>query len=138
MTLEEIQSEIGGTLDGDGSIEITGVNGISEASFSELSFIANPKYAPVAKESKAAAIVVPEDWDSDCSAALIKVKDPDAAFARAANCPWDRWWRPPAAPPRPAPDVRIANGPASIPLRRPNAWESPPNPAAHRETQRYR
>lgn len=95
MKLFEIAQKIGGTVDGDGNIEIRGVAGISEAVAGEISFIANPRYATEAATTQAAAVVVPEDWNSACSAALIRAKNPDEAFAKAAMLFY-------APPPRPA------------------------------------
>ncbi|MDH3345821.1 MAG: UDP-3-O-(3-hydroxymyristoyl)glucosamine N-acyltransferase [Kiritimatiellaceae bacterium] len=84
MKLQELVEKIGGVLDGDGSVEICGVNGISEASSKEISFIANPKYAPAAAVTGAGAVIVAEDWSAECSAPVIRTQDPDAAFAQAA------------------------------------------------------
>ncbi len=85
MKLSEIASQIGGILSGDGSIDIRGVAGIRDAGPAEISFIANPRYAAEAALTKAAAVIVKENWSADCSAALIRVKNPDAAFAQAAS-----------------------------------------------------
>ena len=37
-TLAELAAVVGGQLEGDGSLEISGVNGLTEASPSEISF----------------------------------------------------------------------------------------------------
>jgi len=84
MKLSKLAQRIGGTLDGDGTIEIHGVAGIREAAESEVSFLANPKYAPQAAETRASALIVSEDWNAESPAALIRVSNPDAAFAKAA------------------------------------------------------
>ncbi len=85
MKLCEIAEKIGGLLDGDGELEIRRVADIKAAAADELSFVANPKYASLAASTKAGAVIVSEDWADDCSAALIRVKNPDAAFAQAAS-----------------------------------------------------
>jgi UDP-3-O-[3-hydroxymyristoyl] glucosamine N-acyltransferase len=85
MKLSEIAEKINGVLDGDGAVEIRGVAAIDRATSSEISFVANPKYASTAAATKAAAVIVSEDWSADCPVALIRVKNPDAAFAAAAQ-----------------------------------------------------
>ena len=84
MKLYELVQQIGGVLDGDGRIEISGVAGIREAEAREISFVANPKYAMEAANTRAGAVIVSEDWADKCSAALIRTPNPDAAFAKAA------------------------------------------------------
>lgn len=84
MKLSELAGKIGGILEGNGDIEIQGVASISEALADQISFLANPKYAPAAAATGAAAVIVSEDWSAECSAALIRSKNPDAAFAKAA------------------------------------------------------
>lgn len=85
MKIFELVEKIGGVLDGDGNIEIHGVAGISEARACEISFVANPKYASLAASTKAGAVIVSEDWKEECPAVLLRVKDPDAAFAQVAT-----------------------------------------------------
>jgi len=84
MKLSEVARQINGTLTGEGSVDIHGVAGIREAGSGEISFIANPKYASEAASTKASAVIVSEDWVADCPAALIRVKNPDMAFAKTA------------------------------------------------------
>ncbi len=84
MKLSELAQQIDGALEGDGGINIRGVAAINEAGEGEISFIANPKYISEAASTKASAVIVPEDWVAEGSAALIRVQNPDAAFAKAA------------------------------------------------------
>jgi len=84
MKLFELIQRIGGSLEGDGQIEVCGVAGICEAKAGEISFIANPKYAVEAAKTQAAAVIVSEDWNAECPVALIRTSNPDAAFAKAA------------------------------------------------------
>lgn len=85
MKLSDLAKKIGGTLEGDGTIDICGVAAVNEAGADEISFIANPKYAPQAATTKAAALIVGKDWEDGCSVALVRAKNPDAAFAKAAE-----------------------------------------------------
>jgi len=84
MKLSELVQQIGGALEGDGQIEVFGVAGICEAERGEVSFVANPKYAVEATKTRAAAVIVSEDWSAKCSVPLIRTPNPDAAFAKAA------------------------------------------------------
>lgn len=60
MTLTELANRLGCQLVGDGSIDITGVAGIEHAGPTQLTFLANPKYAPKTKQTRAAAILTSE------------------------------------------------------------------------------
>ncbi len=111
MTVSDIASKLGATLEGDGSCEIRGVAGISEAVEGEIAFVANPRYAADAARTKASAVVVRRDWKKPCSAkVLLRVADPDGAFAQIAVM-----FAPPPIVPAPgvhpsavlAPDVRL-------------------------------
>ena len=63
MKLAEIASALGATLEnGDPATEITGVAGIEEAAAGHITFVANPKYAAVAKTTTASAVIVSEDF----------------------------------------------------------------------------
>ena len=54
MKLFDIASALNATLDNaDGNTEITGVAGIEEATAGQITFVANPKYAAIAKTTPA-------------------------------------------------------------------------------------
>lgn len=96
MELEvgEIARRLNGTLEGAAGTLIHGVAGIREAREGEITFVANPRYAPDAAETKATAILVRKDWAKPVSApVVIRVDNPDDAFAEVA-----RWFAPPAPP----------------------------------------
>ncbi|MCA1808390.1 MAG: UDP-3-O-(3-hydroxymyristoyl)glucosamine N-acyltransferase [Kiritimatiellia bacterium] len=94
MTLAEVARKLDGALEGDGRVQVSGLAGIREAEPHQLTFVANPQYAAAAAATRAAAVLVPEDWNRPCSAALIRVRNPDKAFAMAAP-----WFAPPPVPP---------------------------------------
>jgi UDP-3-O-[3-hydroxymyristoyl] glucosamine N-acyltransferase len=98
MKLSEVARQINGVLEGNGDIEVFSVGGIDATGPSEISFIANPKYAPLAAKTRAAAVIVPENWDAECAGACIRVKNPDAAFAKATALFY-------SPPPPPAPGI---------------------------------
>jgi len=84
FTTAEIAEKLGGRLEGDAEALITGLAGIREARKGDLTFVANPHYATAAADTRASAVIVAEDWSRVCPAALIRVKNPDKAFAEAA------------------------------------------------------
>lgn len=96
MELLELANALGCRLEGDGSLEITGVAGMEHASPGELTFLANPKYAHKVKHSRASAILVSEAPAGLDIACLIS-GNPDLDFARAQTFFYQ--------PPRPAPGV---------------------------------
>ena len=57
MKLSEIAAALGCELRGAGDVEITGVAGMEQAGPSELTFLANPKYAHKVKHTRAAAVL---------------------------------------------------------------------------------
>jgi UDP-3-O-[3-hydroxymyristoyl] glucosamine N-acyltransferase len=81
--LSEIASALGVRLDNATSDpEITGVSGIEEAGPGQVTFVANPKYAPMAKTTKAAAIIVSDDFPAG-SVPLLRSANPYLTFAKA-------------------------------------------------------
>lgn len=74
---------VGGTVEGDGEIEITGFAKIEEAKGGEISFIANPKYAHYAASTSASALLVGTGFDAEVGEGitLIRVEDPYVALA---------------------------------------------------------
>lgn len=83
ITPNVLASLVGGKIEGEGEIEITGLAKIEEAKPGEISFISNQKYAPFASTTSASALLVSEDFEApaDTKATLIRVKDPYFAMA---------------------------------------------------------
>jgi UDP-3-O-[3-hydroxymyristoyl] glucosamine N-acyltransferase len=98
MKLSDIVEKLGGTLEGDGEIEITAVAGLGEGAAGDISFLSNPRYAAQVTTTKASAVIVPTDWDRPAKCALVRVENSDQVFARAAELFYE-------APPRPAPGI---------------------------------
>ncbi|HWZ33027.1 MAG TPA: UDP-3-O-(3-hydroxymyristoyl)glucosamine N-acyltransferase [Bryobacteraceae bacterium] len=84
MKLAELAATLGCELRGDGAIEILGVAGMEHAAASELTFLANPKYAHKVKHTRAGAVLVSEPIDGLAAAQLIS-SNPDLDMARAAE-----------------------------------------------------
>ncbi|HNX33098.1 MAG TPA: UDP-3-O-(3-hydroxymyristoyl)glucosamine N-acyltransferase [Kiritimatiellia bacterium] len=91
MTVNELVTRLGGQLTGDGSLEIAALASLAEARPGDVSFFKDAKYAAPLAATRASAVLVPSAWQGDCPApALIRVADPNAAFAKAAE-----WFAPP-------------------------------------------
>ena len=84
MKLAELARFLGATCDGDGEQEITGVEGIEKAGPGQLTFVANPRYTPFARTTRAAAVLVSEEFEP-IAAATLRTANPYLAFARAMN-----------------------------------------------------
>lgn len=91
MKLGELASRLGAELRGDVDLEIIGVKGIEEAGPSEVTFVANPKYAGMARKTKAAAVLVEPEFP-EIEAATLRIKNPYHAFSRALGF----FYQPPA------------------------------------------
>ena len=82
VKLGDIASALGCELSGDPAIEITGVAGMEHAAPGELTFLANPKYAPKVKHTRASAILAGEIVRDVPIASLVS-SNPYFDFARA-------------------------------------------------------
>jgi UDP-3-O-[3-hydroxymyristoyl] glucosamine N-acyltransferase len=82
MTLRELADRLGCRLEGDGTIEITGVAGLEAAGPGDVSFFANPRYAAALETTRAAAVIVSEQGAAPLVAAL-RAPNPYLAFAEA-------------------------------------------------------
>lgn len=85
MKLSEIAGKVDGVVEGDGSVEITAAAALGDAVPGEISFLSNAKYASQVAVTRASAVVVSRDWQGECPCALVRVVNPDAAFARVAS-----------------------------------------------------
>lgn len=82
MKLSEIAQILGASLqNASPELEITGVAGIEEAGPQQITFISNPKYTAMAKTTKAAAILVTNDFPGD-GLPVLRHANPYLAFAR--------------------------------------------------------
>jgi UDP-3-O-[3-hydroxymyristoyl] glucosamine N-acyltransferase len=82
MKLGELATRLGAELRGDAELEVTGVKGIEEAGPAEITFVANPRYAGLARKTQAAAVLV-EPGFQEISAATLRIQNPYLAFSRA-------------------------------------------------------
>ena len=82
MKLDALAAQLGCELVGNGDVEISGVAGMEQAGPSEITFLANPRYAHKVKQTNAAAIIVSEPV-RDTPIASVVSKNPYLDFARA-------------------------------------------------------
>ena len=83
MKLSGIAAALGARLEnGTPETEITGVAGVEDAQPGELTFVSNPKYAALARSTRASAVIVAEDFPA-VPAAMLRSKNPYLDFARA-------------------------------------------------------
>lgn len=82
MTLAEIAERLDCRLEGDGSIEIARVAGLSDAGPGDITFLANPKYVQAAQRTQASAIILAGDAPAvPCS--ILRSAHPYRTFAQA-------------------------------------------------------
>jgi UDP-3-O-[3-hydroxymyristoyl] glucosamine N-acyltransferase len=103
MRSAELARRLEAELRGDPEVEIAGVAGIEEAGPAELTFVANPRYAALAKTTRAGAILVTPEFP-EVPAVTLRLKNPYLAFARAVGL----FYEAPAAPEGVHPTAAIA------------------------------
>ena len=96
MLLSELADRLGCVLIGEGTSEVSGVAGMEHAGPSELTFLANPKYAHKVKDTRAGAILLGEPMPTLLIPQLIS-SNPYLDFARALALFYQ--------PPRPKPGI---------------------------------
>ncbi len=101
FTLGEIASQLGCTVHGNPELPITGVAGLEAAEPGELTFLANPKYAPLVNTTNASAIVASRP--SPALPTLVST-NPYLDFARALEL----FYQPPPTAPGIHPSAAIA------------------------------
>jgi len=84
-TVAQIAAQIDAAVEGDAGAVVSRLAALGEAQAGDLSFLANPRYAPQLAATAATAVIVGRDWQGDTTArALLRVASPDKAFAEAA------------------------------------------------------
>lgn len=96
LTTAEIAKRLHGHVEGNDKAKISGLAGIREAQPGQLSFVSTPRYVAAAATTHATAVIVSLEWNHACSATLIRVTNPEKAFAEAAL-----WFAPPPVPVQP-------------------------------------
>jgi len=95
MRLDELAKAIGAEVEGDGALAIDGVATLDAAGPREITFLANPRYAPKVETTRAAAVIVGTGFERAVRPALLRASDPYLAMASALAL----FHRPVEAPP---------------------------------------
>jgi UDP-3-O-[3-hydroxymyristoyl] glucosamine N-acyltransferase len=82
MTVARIARHVGGTLVGDESLVIRGVETLERAGSDELACIGSERYAARACESRAGAMIMSLEGTAPPGKTVIRVRDPDVALCR--------------------------------------------------------
>ena len=95
-TLNELASQVGGEVAGDGDVVIHGVAPIDEAVEGEITFLNHPQYRRFLRECRASAVIVgPAAFDEPQGRRLnlLRCSDPYIAFAKISQlfCPAPRF-----------------------------------------------
>lgn len=77
----ELARLVGGTVEGEDAVEIRGVASLRDALPGDISFLSNPRYESQVASTQASAVLVRADWVGAHTATLIRVENPDRAFA---------------------------------------------------------
>ena len=80
-SLKDLADYLGGTVIGDENVRINGIASLDDAGEGQITFLANPKYAPKVASTRATAVVLPPGADRHGRNA-IEVKNPYLAFAK--------------------------------------------------------
>jgi len=87
MTVRELATLVGGTVEGNGDAVINGYAKIEEATTGCLTFLANPKYTHCIYETGATAVLVCNNFVAErpVAATLIRVEDPYRTLGQLLN-----------------------------------------------------
>ena len=81
MILRELAARLGCGLRGDGDVDVSRVAGIEDAGPGDVTFVANPRYAPLLASTQASAVIVAPELQTPLPSLLSP--NPYLAFARA-------------------------------------------------------
>ena len=82
MKLSDLAAQLGATLQGDPDAEVTSAAGLEVAGPGQLTFVANPKYTPLARSTQATAVLVEPSF-GEIAAATLRIANPYLDFAHA-------------------------------------------------------
>lgn len=82
ISLGQLALLIGGSLEGPADREVSGIKGLEDAGPGDLSFLANPKYAPLLEKCQAGVVLVSRGQKIPEGLAVIRVDNPYLAYAQ--------------------------------------------------------
>ena len=84
MKLSELAQLTGTRVEANhADVEISGAAGLDEAGEGHVTFLANPRYTPRVNTTRASAIFLSEDAQTERNIAILRAKDPYLAYTRA-------------------------------------------------------
>src|SRR5678816_1137717 len=84
MKISELAERTGARVEGaTEDLEITGAAGMDDAGEGHVTFLANPRYTPRVNTTRASAVYLSEDAQTDREISILRVKDPYLAYTRA-------------------------------------------------------
>ena len=109
MKLSEVAQKLGCRLEGASDLEIHGIAGIEHAQAGQITFLANRRYFPLLKTTRASAVLIDERIALDRAAGLppiaaLRTANPYLAFAHAIEL----FYQPPRYPPGVHPTAIVA------------------------------
>lgn len=84
VTVAEVATLVKGTVVGDPTQLLTGVSSLTEATPGDITFLANPKYAPFLADCRASAVLVGIKQEQNRFVQIV-VANPDYAFAQVVD-----------------------------------------------------
>jgi UDP-3-O-[3-hydroxymyristoyl] glucosamine N-acyltransferase len=96
VRLSELAERLNCRLEGDGGLDIRRVAGLEQAEAGDVTFFANPRYAPALRRTRASAVILKDDAPA-APCAMLRTQEPYLAFANALSLF--------VAAPQPAPGV---------------------------------
>ncbi len=82
LTLRELARLVGGEVEGDGGVMLSGFRPLGQAGPEHVAFLSNPRYRPALETTRAGAVIVGKDVAAP-GRNLLRVDDPYVAYARA-------------------------------------------------------
>ena len=98
-TLGKLAQLVGGEVEGDPALEITGISSLEEANEGEITFLAEMKFLPRLEKSRASAAIVPQTL-ANVSKPVIRTANPYLAYARVQTFFTERPYSPRGIDPR--------------------------------------
>lgn len=83
MKLAQLAEQTNARIEGDADIDITGAAGLDEAMPSDVTFLANPRYASHVRTTRASAIYLGESVEGREGITILRARDPYLAYTRA-------------------------------------------------------
>jgi UDP-3-O-[3-hydroxymyristoyl] glucosamine N-acyltransferase len=80
LNLSQIHKQVGGTLQGDAAVVVSGVNSLELAQPGELSFAENEKFLTQARNSLASVLIIPNDFPELEQVSCIRADNPRHTF----------------------------------------------------------